>query len=136
MMMRRKLVVAVVSAVVYACSMVVAFGATGGIAGVSSFASALVPDATAHADPYGPYGQYGKTTICHKGVTITVADAALPAHMAHGDTIGPCAAPPQEGKTTLCHNGVTITVSDDAVPAHMQHGDQLGPCKNAQLRRR
>lgn len=38
--------------------------------------------------------QYGKTTICHKGEsTITVADEALPAHLAHGDTIGPCPGP-------------------------------------------
>jgi hypothetical protein len=37
----------------------------------------------------------GKTTICHHAgpnhrVTITVSDSALPAHLAHGDTIGPC----------------------------------------------
>src|SRR5262252_6623257 len=36
-----------------------------------------------------------KTTICHHAdnntqVTITVADSALPAHMAHGDTGGAC----------------------------------------------
>ena len=32
-----------------------------------------------------------KITICHKGkVTITVSVAALPAHLAHGDTIGQC----------------------------------------------
>ncbi len=30
-------------------------------------------------------------TICHKGrVTLTVNIAALPAHLAHGDRIGPC----------------------------------------------
>jgi len=31
-----------------------------------------------------------KTTICHKGHTITVDNHALKAHLAHGDTIGPC----------------------------------------------
>ena len=38
-----------------------------------------------------------KVTICHKpgrkrkgGVTITVSRNALPAHMAHGDTMGAC----------------------------------------------
>jgi uncharacterized membrane protein YgcG len=38
--------------------------------------------------------QYGKkVTICHKGkVTITVSVSALPAHMAHGDKVGTCAA--------------------------------------------
>jgi outer membrane biosynthesis protein TonB len=36
--------------------------------------------------------QYGKkVTICHKGkVTITISRSALPAHLAHGDKIGPC----------------------------------------------
>jgi hypothetical protein len=38
----------------------------------------------------------GKVTICHKAgphgktVTITVAAAAVPAHLRHGDTIGAC----------------------------------------------
>jgi hypothetical protein len=32
----------------------------------------------------------GKTMICHKGHTIIVADAALPAHLGHGDCIGYC----------------------------------------------
>ena len=31
-----------------------------------------------------------KVTLCHRGHTITVADSALQAHLAHGDTIGPC----------------------------------------------
>jgi hypothetical protein len=33
-----------------------------------------------------------KVTICHRGHTITVAESALKAHLAHGDTIGPCEA--------------------------------------------
>jgi hypothetical protein len=39
---------------------------------------------------------YGKITICHhagphgKTVTITVSQSALPAHLRHGDTVGPC----------------------------------------------
>lgn len=45
--------------------------------------------------------QYGKkVTICHHThsrkhpfVTITVAKAALKAHLKHGDTIGPCSSP-------------------------------------------
>ena len=37
--------------------------------------------------------QYGhKVTICHKGKTITVAKASLPAHLRHGDTVGTCAS--------------------------------------------
>ena len=42
---------------------------------------------TAAADQYQPQ----KVTICHKGHTITIARSALPAHLRHGDTIGPCA---------------------------------------------
>ena len=40
--------------------------------------------------------QYGRVTICHvagqsgERVTITVAAAAVPAHLAHGDATGPC----------------------------------------------
>ena len=40
--------------------------------------------------------QYDKVTVCHVAgksgnrVTITVAAAAVPAHLAHGDTLGPC----------------------------------------------
>lgn len=42
-----------------------------------------------------PLGEEGKVTICHKPHsknphTITVSRSALPAHLDHGDTIGPC----------------------------------------------
>jgi ABC-type sugar transport system substrate-binding protein len=62
---------------------VTALGAVGGIgAGGGSVASAQY--------------QYGKVTICHVAgqsgnrVTITVAASAVPAHLDHGDTLGPC----------------------------------------------
>jgi hypothetical protein len=46
---------------------------------------------SAAQDQYKPE----KVTICHrtgsgKPVTITISRSALPAHLAHGDTIGPC----------------------------------------------
>jgi len=34
-----------------------------------------------------------KATVCHKGTTLSVGVPALPAHLAHGDKVGPCGAP-------------------------------------------
>jgi hypothetical protein len=34
----------------------------------------------------------GKVTVCHKGKDLKVAAAAVPAHVAHGDRVGSCAA--------------------------------------------
>jgi hypothetical protein len=39
-----------------------------------------------------------KETICHKGHTITVGRAALEAHLAHGDTVGPCVVTEVKGR--------------------------------------
>lgn len=54
----------------------------------------VVKGSAAH-DQYGP----DKITICHRPgsgrhVTITISRSALPAHLAHGDTIGRCPATP------------------------------------------
>jgi hypothetical protein len=32
----------------------------------------------------------GKVTICHEGSNISVSENAVPAHLAHGDTVGAC----------------------------------------------
>jgi len=38
-----------------------------------------------------------KITICHKGKnTLTVAEPAVAAHLAHGDAMGPCQASPSK----------------------------------------
>ncbi len=45
-------------------------------------------------------GPPGKVTICHvdqetgEEITITVGAPAVPAHLAHGDTLGPCVDEP------------------------------------------
>lgn len=54
--------------------------------------AALVPAATASAQASNDRGT--KVTICHNvghhPVTISVAKAAVPAHLRHGDTLGAC----------------------------------------------
>ena len=32
------------------------------------------------------------TPVCHKGHTIRISPSAVPAHLRHGDTLGPCGA--------------------------------------------
>lgn len=66
----------------------------------TGYAARLVP--FSHASPTADQYPAGKVTICHHThsaknpfVTITVSVHALPAHLKHGDTIGPCSqAPP------------------------------------------
>jgi hypothetical protein len=87
-----------------------------------------------------------KVTICHRTgsqknpfVTITVSRNALPAHLRHGDTIGPCS----NRLFTVCHKNQkpksqrgkkaraqrTMRVRFRSLRAHMRHGDRLGRCK-------
>jgi hypothetical protein len=69
---------------------------------------------TGHAPPK-------KVAVCHKGRTIMVSEAAVPAHLAHGDTLGPC-------PVTICHKGRTIQVPVESLASHLAHGDTVGPC--------
>ena len=51
-----------------------------------------------------------KFTICHKGRTITVAEPAVAAHLAHGDTLGHCisaCACPKIYDPVTCGDGKT-----------------------------
>lgn len=55
----------------------------------------------------GGNGKPGKITICHKPqgvrpVTITIANSALKAHKAHGDTEGPCPTQPKPAAPKVC----------------------------------
>jgi len=86
--------------------LVAAFAAFGGIGyaasaarGVAQTAQKVVaPDAKTRPVQSAAADQYvGKVTICHHTgskkhpfVTITISRNALDAHLAHGDTIGPC----------------------------------------------
>jgi hypothetical protein len=54
----------------------------------------------------GTGGLAHKTTICHKAKnTISVADPSVPAHLAHGDYIGPCAVASPETPTITTSGG-------------------------------
>jgi hypothetical protein len=94
-----------------------------------------------------------KVVICHKGKkTLVVAKSAVAAHMAHGDTAGPCPGmltPPEVApsepisptlipsgtvKITICHKPGTpaehtLVVAAPAWKAHQAHGDYIGPCE-------
>jgi hypothetical protein len=63
------------------------------VAAVFTFSAHKVGSVSAAAD------QYGKVTLCHNGHEINVSKKAVPAHLAHGDTIGACPvfAPPVHG---------------------------------------
>jgi hypothetical protein len=72
------------------------------------------------ADKPGKGKGRAKVTLCHKGHTIRVGAPAVPAHLRHGDTLGPCgAAAPARGTATLTvikhvvnDNGGTKSASD------------------------
>ena len=52
-------------------------------------------------NPGSPVGPPQKVTLCHKGRTISVPEPAVAAHLAHGDTLGPCPGGNERG-----NNGV------------------------------
>src|SRR6059058_6665291 len=79
---------------------VIAVGVFASLAGVG-YAAGLVP--FVHTSPTAAQYPTSKVTICHHThsqknpfVTITVSERALPAHLGHGDTVGPC---PQQSLT-------------------------------------
>ena len=52
-----------------------------------------------------------KVTLCHKGKTLSVAQPAVPAHLRHGDTVGPCGAPPATAAGTLSGGALSCTAT-------------------------
>ena len=39
-----------------------------------------------------------KVTVCHKGQTLELPEAAVRAHLNHGDTLGPCSVTPSQNR--------------------------------------
>lgn len=54
--------------------------------------------------PGSPVGPPAKVTLCHKGQTLDVAESAVPSHLVHGDTLGPC--PGLSGGGSKGNNGL------------------------------
>jgi hypothetical protein len=102
-------------------------------------ALASVGAAVSPTSPASVTAQYPKkVTICHRTkskknpyVTIRVSRNAVPAHLRHGDGIGPC----PRAIFTVCHkakNGEQKTLKVKGAKAHRKHlkrGDKIGACK-------
>jgi hypothetical protein len=108
-------------------------------AAVAFAALASVGSAVSPTGPSAAVAQYPeKVTICHRTkskknpyVTIRVSRNAVPAHLRHGDGIGPCPT----ATFTVCHkakNGKQKTVKVRGAKAHrklLKRGDKIGACK-------
>lgn len=80
------------TSVVLAAALVLAACGSEDPAGPSAILSA--PPASESGGFVGTMGGQAKVTLCHEGNTITVAEPAVAAHLAHGDTLGPCGVAP------------------------------------------
>lgn len=78
---------------------------------------------TATTSTTGTAGQGRKVTLCHhtgkskkhpNGVTISVSQHAVKAHLRHHDTMGACPKPTTTASTT----GTSTTTSDDSSKGH------------------
>ena len=54
--------------------------------------------------------------ICHRGRTIYVNPSAVPAHLRHGDTEGPCQGPATATATTAASEATATTAAGESTP--------------------
>ena len=127
--------------VAFACAIsVVMFGVLASFGGIGYAASSTVDvvkaakRVVAPAQPKSPsvvkgspaFDQYEdkKVTICHRtgsgSVTITISRSALPAHLKHGDTIGPCPS----SRVTICHQARSSREDDEDLPLEAPHASR------------
>jgi hypothetical protein len=113
------------TSVVVAFVAVVAFAAIGG----TGLAGSLAKPSKAQYAP-GQYNNPGKVTICHKQkVTIRVSTRALPAHEAHGDTVGTCAAAASAAKAKAAAAKAAAKAAKAAAKAQSESSAQGGQGK-------
>jgi hypothetical protein len=77
--------------------------------------------------------QIPKVTICHKEEgkrkqTLQVSILALPAHLAHGDTLGACPVYVPKPPVVICYKGETLTVKAKKVGWYLSKGATRGEC--------
>jgi hypothetical protein len=118
-----------------------------GLSAALAFAAlASVGSAVSPTSPSAGVAQYpNKVTICHRTkskknpyVTIRVSRNAVPAHLRHGDGIGPCPT----ASFTVCHkakNGKQKTLKVRGAKAHrkvLKRGDRSAPARPRSRSRR
>jgi hypothetical protein len=113
--------------------------------------------------PTLPLSPTAKISICHKPGTpaeklLMLPASAIPAHLGHGDLLGPCPEPAAPPTSTLpisptapitptlvptstrwisiCHKPgtpaeKTLLLPESAIRGHLGHGDRLGSCSGA-----
>ena len=105
---------------------VVALGAlvTFAVFGGTGLAGSTAKPTKAQYAP-GQYQNANKVTLCHKAkVTIRVSVSALPAHEAHGDVVGTCAAAAAKAKAKLRQAKAKEQESSSAAGAATETGGQ------------
>ena len=105
---------------------VVALGAlvTFAVFGGTGLAGSTAKPTKAQYAP-GQYQNANKVTLCHKAkVTIRVSVSALPAHEAHGDVVGTCAAAAAKTKAKLKQAKAKEQESSSAAGAATETGGQ------------